>query len=366
MADIIDVTEQKENEIDHQKLAKIEQEKKELLSSLAGADFRHQKTKVAYILNLYPAARNSDITLTLKYWETFQPDIFNHHGILPKDLFKLERMHYIVRARAKIQNEYKLFTANTEVRRFRRKNEEAMSAEVLTDSQERKLISVFSDETGKNEKHVIVSSVWVLTGRAVFTIANAIINWKKESLWKNREVHFAKFGKNDLETLKEYLGVIVQNREFLSFQSIAVEKARTKRKIEEVVEKLHQHMILTGAQHEIESNRITTPQKINVTLDHEQSLDAIALKELKDRINSSFETIYGDDVKVAQIETVSSRASPLVQLSDLIAGAINRKLNFSGDRNYKDEMADLVITMLDLKLPETNSEELDGSAFFKI
>lgn len=36
------------------KLAKLEKEKKELLTSLAGGDFSTLKTKVAYILNLYP------------------------------------------------------------------------------------------------------------------------------------------------------------------------------------------------------------------------------------------------------------------------------------------------------------------------
>jgi|SRR5699024_4834044 len=82
-----------EEQADRQaKLAKLEKEKKELLASLAGGDFYTLKTKVAYVLNLYPQARNSDITLSINYWETFQPDVYNESGILPKDLFKLERL----------------------------------------------------------------------------------------------------------------------------------------------------------------------------------------------------------------------------------------------------------------------------------
>ena len=142
-----DTKEQKNEEeaVDLAKLAKIEREKKDLLASLAGADFSKQKTKVAYILNLYPEARDSDITLTLKYWETFQSDIFNPKGILPKDLFRLERMHYLVRARAKIQNEYNLFTANSEVKRFRRKHEDKMTDEVREGSAPRKLVNVYAN-----------------------------------------------------------------------------------------------------------------------------------------------------------------------------------------------------------------------------
>lgn len=65
--DLLSEEEQAERE---EKLAKLEKEKKELLASLAGGDFSTLKTKVAYILNLYPQARNSDITLSIKYWET--------------------------------------------------------------------------------------------------------------------------------------------------------------------------------------------------------------------------------------------------------------------------------------------------------
>ena len=366
MSDIEDQTKEDDGVVNLKKLAKIEREKKDLLASLAGADFSKQKTKVAYILNLYPEARDSDITLTLKYWETFQPDIFNPQGILPKDLFRLERMHYLVRARAKIQNEYSLFTAKSEVKRFRRKHEETMSDEVLKDAKPRKLVHVYADETGKTQDYVIVSSVWVLTGRAVFTVSQAITTWKENSRWAKREVHFTKFGKQDIETLKEYLGVVLQNREYLSFKSIAVERAKTKRSIESVVEKLHEHMLLRGAEHEINSSRICLPQKIEVTLDHEQSLDVITLEELKRRVNSEYKTQYGDDVEVSQIETISSRKSPLIQLSDLVAGAINRKLNYKGNRNYKDEMAELVIQMLDVQLSENKIEGLAISALFKI
>ena len=241
-----------------------------------------------------------------------------------------------------------------------------MSDEVLKDAKPRKVVHVYADETGKTQDFVIVSSVWVLTGRAVFTVSQAISTWKEKSRWAKREVHFTKFGKQDLETLKEYLGVVLQNREYLSFKSIAVERAKTKRSIESVVEKLHEHMLQRGAEHEISSNRIGLPQKIEVTLDHEQSLDAITLEELKRRVNAEWRTQYGDDVEVSQIETISSRNSPLVQLSDLVAGAINRKLNHKGNRNHKDEMAELVIQMLDLQLGENNIEGLDVSALFKI
>ena len=331
-----------------------------------GGDFSKLKTKVAYILNLYPHSRNSDVSLTLKYWETFQPDIYNESGILPKDLFKLERQHYIVRARAKIQNEYKLFTSDSEIKRFRRKHEEKMQNEMIKDIAPRNVVNIYADETGKNQDFIIVASVWILTGRAVFTVGQAISKWKDESVWAKREIHFTKFGKRDEEPLSEYLNIILKNREFLSFKAIAVEKKKTKRKVEEVIIKLHEHMLINGTEHELKTNRISLPQNIDVTLDEEQSLDPITLSEIKRRVNTDYQSNHGKEVSLNSLQTVSSRKSPLVQLADLVAGAINRKLNHKGQRNYKDDMADKIIKTLDIQISSEDENNMDSSALFKI
>ena len=166
----------------------------------------------------------------------------------------------------------------------------------------------------------------------------------------------------DFDFLKEYLGVIQKNREFLSFKVIAVERARTKRKIEEVVEKLHEHMLIRGAEHEIEQRRIDLPREIGMTIDEEQSLDSFALSEMKRRVASDFDRVYGDQLQLNDVQTASSRNSPLVQLADLIAGAVNRRLNHTAEKNYKDEMAEWIVHTLDLALDEEGIPGLDVSS----
>lgn len=329
-------------DIDPAKQLKIEKERKRLLDSLASGDFSTTKTRVAAVLNLYPNTRNSDVALALRYWEDFQPDIFKKSGILPKDLFKLERFHYIVRARAKIQNEYGLFQADEQVKRHRRIREEEMHEAVLSDSAPRRVLQIFADETGKTQNYVIVAAVWILNGRAVFNITRAIQAWKDKSRWAKREIHFTKFGKGDDEPLSEYLDVIEKNREFLSFKVIAVEKSRSKRTIEEIVLKLHEHMLIRGMEHEVSSCRVDLPREIAVTLDEEQSLDAFTLSELTRQVSTVLQQKYGNQISIAKIEAVSSRHSPLVQLADVIAGAVNRRLNPQDERGHKDEMADMV------------------------
>lgn len=357
---------QEQTDKEAQKKARLEKEKSDLLASLASSDFTAMKTKVAAILNLYPHARNSDVALAIQYWETFQPEIYKASGILPKDLFKLERLHYIVRARAKIQNEYGLFQADEKIRTHRKHREEDMYESVIEDSVPRKVVHIFADETGKTQEFVMVAAVWVLTGRAIFTVTQAITEWQKKSLWVNREAHFAKFGKGDIETLADYLGIIQENREFLSFKAIAVEKSKTKRSIEEVVVKLHEHMLIQGAEHEILNNRIDLPRMIELSVDEEQSLDSFTLAEMKQRIDENFQRTYDGKLVLASAQTASSRKSPLVQLADIVAGALNRRLNHKGDRNYKDEMADMIIDKLGLTLNEGSLHGLDSAALFRV
>jgi len=349
-----------------EKQARREREKQELLSALAGADFSAMRTRVAGMLNLYPDTRNSDVTLMLKYWETFQPDIYKPSGILPKDLFKLERSTNIVRVRAKIQNEYGLFQADDKIKGYRRGREEEIEEAVIEDAPGRSVAFVYADETGKNDKYVMVASVWILTGRAVFTAGRAIDAWKTTSNWSAREIHFSKFGKQDMDTLAEYLGVIERNREFLSFKFMAIERARTRRPVEEVVMKLHENLMIRGCEHEVGTGRVDLPREFQLTVDEENSLDSFHLDEMRRRVNEAYQSNFGGAATLAVAQSASSRNSHLIQLADVVAGAFNRRLNHTGDRNFKDDMADLIIERLGLVLDEGQFGGLDSSALFRM
>ena len=344
--------------------AQRSKEKEDLLASLAGGDYAAQKTRVAAILNLYPDARNSDIALALRYWEMFQPDLYGGGTIRAADLFKLERIHYIVRARAKIQNEYGLFQADEQVRGRRRKHEESVRDAVLADAAPRRIIHVYSDETGKTQAFITVASVWVLTGRAVYAVSAAIESWRKSSAWSGREVHFSKLGRSDLSSLTEYLEVVSANSEYLGFKAITIERSRTRRSVVEIIEKLHELMLIKGAEHDVGAARFELPREVEVTIDEEQSLDPIALAELKGRVADRYASVFDNGLKIVKLNSVSSRKSPLIQLADLIGGAINRIINHTGERNYKDDMAEMIVARLGLRTDERNIDELDASAIF--
>lgn len=351
-----------------QKQARIARDRAALLQSLRAHDFSSLKNRVAAILNLFPKARDSDVTLTLKYWESFQPEIYRPDAIAPSDLFRLERFHLIVRARALIQNEYGLFVASENTKRYRKKNEKTIKAEVLADPAERSVFAVFADETGKTAQYAIVAAVWVLSGYEVFRVTRAIEAWHGGTpAFAKREMHFTRLGRNDAECLRSYLDVIASNRELLSFKIIGIERSKTRRSIQELFLKLYGHMLKSGMEHEVTSGRMSLPRSASVTIDAEDSLDPIALSELKDSVQVFAANRFGvGAIDIEDVGVVSSRHSPLLQLADVIAGAVGRKLNHDGERNFKDEFADEVIRKLGLVVEESENDAFDSSAFLPL
>ncbi len=345
---------------------RLEKEASALQASLKDGVMSDVKTKVAWVLNLFPQTRNSDISLTLKYWELFHPDVFHPTTMNPRDLFKLERQTNIVRVRAKIQNEYRLFPADEAVSRHRRALEDDIKEAVIEDTPQRNIAFVYADETGKNADHVCVAAVWVLTGYTIFKLTRAIRLWQNNSPWSKTELHFSEFRKHQVTALGEYLSLIQKHREFLSFKVISIERATVKRPTEEIVRRLHEFMMVRGTHHEVVNSRIKLPHEIRLTVDAEESLDAISCADIQSRVAAAYQLAYGDELLITDVSPISSHKSELVQLADVIAGAFNRRKNHHGERNFKDDMADLIVSALDIQLELGAIPELDATAHLSV
>lgn len=346
---------------------RLAQEARKLEASVASGSFADLKSRVAGVLNLYPHTRNSDIALMLKYWAMFQPDLFRPNIALdPQLLYKLERLTSIARVRATIQNDYRLFPAADRIRRFRRSREDELTEEVVEEIPARRIVQVFADETGKTEINVCVAAVWSLTGEAVYRVGQAILDWQEGSEWGGKELHFTDLKKHHRNGLENYLRLIDSRREFLSFKAITFRQRDSHRKVEEIVHRLHERMIIEGVRHEIGSNRMRLPQNIQLIVDEDQSLDRLACVDIRERIGRALKSEYGDELLMTSVETAKSQFSQLIQLADMIAGALNRKLNPSGTTNHKDEMAEMILTMLGINLEPDSDDELDSAVMLSV
>jgi hypothetical protein len=349
------------------KKERLAEEARRLEASVAAGSIADLKSKVAGVLNLYPHTRNSDVALMLKYWEIFQPELFKPNvRIDPELLFSLERLTSIARVRATIQNDYRLFPADAQIRKYRRSKQEDVKEEVVEEKPARRVVQVFADETGKTGRTVCVAAVWALTGEAVYRAGVAIRAWQSHSEWDGKELHFADLKKHHRNSLGEYLRLIESKREFLSFKAISFDQQHSRRKVEEIVHRLHERMVVEGARHEIRNNRIRLPQDLSLIVDEDQSLDKLACTDIKERIDRSLRYNYGDELLITSVKSAKSQFSELIQLADLIAGALNRKLNTSGSVSHKDEMAEMILSTLAIGLEPDSDEELDAAVMLSV
>jgi hypothetical protein len=358
----------KQSDIDEKariKKEKTDKEKADIEAAISSGNYRNKKDKVAFILSNYPATRNSDISLSLKFWEIFQKDLYDGGPIESEQLFKLERQTSIARIRAKIQNEYGLYQAEGAIKRRRKALEEDIKQIMGRDVPARPIIQIYADETGKNASNVIVGSVWFLEGIATARLFTDISDWKDREGW-NKEFHFTEVTKRSLPLYIKFIEFVAQKTEYMSFKVISTDQTGSRRRIEEIVLNLYRYLILRGAQHEIETGRATLPREISLTIDEEQSIDGITIADLKQETLEQIAKIYNDQVTINSISTVDSKISPAVQIADLISGAVNRRLNHDGERNHKDVLSDYIIEKLAIDLGEEKDIETDAAVFLSL
>ena len=101
------------------KAERIEKEKEDLLHRLNSKTVQTTRDRVAFLLHHSPETRNSDIDLVWAYWSMFEGDRFDGSFITKETLRQLTRYTTLTRMRRKIQNDYKLFEANEEVKKRR-------------------------------------------------------------------------------------------------------------------------------------------------------------------------------------------------------------------------------------------------------
>ena len=69
---------------------------------------------------------------------------------------------------------------------------------------------------------------------------------------------------------------------------------------------------------------------------------------------------------MGDVASVDSKKTEIIQLADVIAGAINRRKNHAGERSFKDDMADMVINRLRIQLEPGEIPNVDATTWLSI
>ena len=337
--ELISDEEKKQQQQLEEKQQQLDEKRQRLLDSVRAFEHDTAEQKVAWLLNNYPETRNSDITLQIKYWEHFNRDRVSGGSIALVDLYSLPRYGSISRHRSRIQNQYGLFLAVDVVRKKRGK----LSGEEKEHAIEKNEVStdcslIFADESGKNDKYLIVGSAWVATPLSALLLSDMIATFR-ETRMKGRELHFTKAGKRDRELYYSFMDMIVSNMDFLGFKALYLSNQGIRNK-QDMLVKLFFHLVAKGFDHEVESKRVRLPRGIEFTKDkEEEGYDSMLLAEMRTRLMGYSTSKYKGGLRCADFGALDSKDSNLLQLADVYTGCLHRVLNGNGSTHWKDVFA---------------------------
>lgn len=312
---------------------------------LAGAQLSTDEARTimqrtAWILNRRPEARDSDVRLMLEYWEQFYGDQYSGEEHIPVQLlFRLPKLTSLARARAKIQNTYRLFQASPEIRSRRGTMSEEERERHAADRKEYPSYHVYIDESGKSASpsdYLIVGSAWILDSGEYGRLFWAINKLRPANM---KEFHFLHV-RDETEPL--FLELIRTARELgttLGFRALAVQRGGL-RHVDEHLEDMIFHLLISTIR-EYDRGRAPLPRKLIVTKDLDtESSDKLQLANLRERLATASAAQFEGQLNLDSFTSVDSVQNPLIQLADLYTSSLGRVLRYpNGGSHAKDRVA---------------------------
>lgn len=324
---------------DRSKEAKIARERTAILDGVANGSFETLMARVAWILNHYPMSRDSDVALEVRYWKTFESDRLSGEYVSLDSLYKLTRLTSLSRARAKIQNDYKLFQASDEIKKRRGVLEQSQRSIHSEPRADYPTYSVYVDESGKTSDNLIVGSLWVLHGLVVRDLSVALQEWR-ESRGFSDELHFSSISNGNVDRYFEVMDILHKHSSVLSFKALEMPR-RGHSDSNAALDDMLFHLLIRGVRHEHDRGRAPLPRSLSVWRDAEETArDRLSMANLRSRLLSASNAEFNKKLHVSSTEAIDSKGSPFIQLADLFIGSLNRvSVNGRSSDKPKDKFA---------------------------
>jgi hypothetical protein len=333
---------------------RVAEESAALLSAVSAGRLDTVQERVAFILNRYPGARDSDITLQLRYWDVFEPERTSGSSILKQDLYDLPRLTTLTRARAKIQNTYRLFQASAEIQKQRGKLEDEELQKAREQQIDYPAISVYADESGKTDDYLVVGSVWFLHPPDEAKFFRELYEWKEAEGFEG-EFHFTDIGPGNVEKYLRFAEFLAAKTSVISFKAVTV--ARRGVNPETALAEMYYQLLVKGVDHENASGRAPLPRAFVLTKDLEnESQDKLFLASLDDKLKQAAQTRFNGNLFVDRLVVQDSKDNIVLQIADLFTGSIRRTLNQEPGERPKDRFARKLLSLVGM--PEGPSEEI--------
>jgi hypothetical protein len=323
------------------KAERLEREREQLLLDIAAATTEDIRTQVGYVLSHYPEARDSDVRLAHRLWETFYPEYIEDGMVRLEDMFHLPREKTITRTRAKIQNEYGLFQPSGEVAAYRQGLRDETKEQVRADKPGPPVLSIYADESSKTQgRYLVIGSVWGLDVARIWRVVRELEDWKRQESITG-EFKFSELTTGRLPRAQAFVKKAMEYSALIGLKACVLDTyAVPGLKGEERLYRLYYELAVGGLEHEIDCGRVVLPRWLHLVKDEDAGPDALHLPELERRLKVACQDYFKDSVRVDSVITGRSDRSPLLQLADLFAGSVARRFNKEGEtENAKDAFA---------------------------
>lgn len=324
--------------------SKLEEKRQKVLAQVRDErKLTSLQARVAYILSQYPETRNSDVTLQLQYWQVFQRSLLSGGMVAFENMYKLERLTSLKRARAYIQNDLKLFRATDErVARHRKQLNKDHRDEYAPKDIAAPSIFVYADESGKNADQLLVGSVWLLATGEYPRFLVETNDWKDKND-VDYEFHSSEVTKHRVTKYREFIERFVLREGILGFKAISIPN-RGFQDEGRVFADLYYWLIRRGLEHEVDSKKIVLPRRLSFAKDaEEEGYDHRVLALIRDQLDRDVEPVFNGELHCDRFTAVDSKQDILIQVADLFSWCVNRKLNVMPGKkklNWKDEFAE--------------------------
>ena len=204
---------------------------------------------------------------------------------------------------------------------------------------DRPVFSVYADESGKTQDHLVVGSVWFPVPGEIADVFFEIRRLKEQYDFEG-ELHFNKINARKLpfyEALARFLG---KQATAFSFKAISVER-RGIGNVSDALRELYRLLLVEGVKHEVETGRAILPRKLQLIKDAEEpGSDKLLLKWLEGQMSVSAQSLFDNKLEIGHFAAESSEGSEVLQTADLFTGSVSRQLNAMGSgNNPKDRFA---------------------------
>ena len=293
--------------------------------------------KVAWVLNQYPEARDSDVALFVTYCRVFYPDVVGSGLIHLEQVKDLPRGKTLERARRKVQNTYGMYKASPDVQRLRGTLQQEETERHAGERPVHPSLNVFADESGKTQGRLVVGSVWFVAPFDMPRLLRELEEWRTEALGGS-ELHFKRISASNVETYRTFVDRFVRRDPFMGFKALVWEREGIG-DVPSALADMFYYVLRRGVEHEDASGRAALPRALNFVKDEESpGYDRRVLSRIREQLDVASSSVFGGRLTVGDLDAEPSGQSPFLQVADLFTSSVSRIANEDAD-GPKDQFA---------------------------